>query len=93
MTEIPVDGPYANVWDALIDDPVQREIYKLRSDLMIDLKCRILSWKVSPEIAAKRLQATPQRVHALLKDRFNEFTLEDLEELARRAGASSSPTA
>jgi predicted XRE-type DNA-binding protein len=93
MAEIPVDGPYANVWDALIDDPVKREIYKLRSDLMMDLKLRILGWKVSPETAAERLQVTPQRVQALLKDRFNEFSLEDLEELTRRSVASSSPTA
>jgi predicted XRE-type DNA-binding protein len=46
---------YQDVWDALEDDPVERERLKMRSRLMTALKIRIKSWHVTRTKAAKRM--------------------------------------
>jgi predicted XRE-type DNA-binding protein len=77
---------YNDVWDALEDDPIERERLKMRSRLMTTLKLRVRSGHVTPAKAAKRLGITQRRLNQLLKDRFNAFSLGDLFDLATRAG-------
>ena len=77
---------FKDVWDALEDDPVERERLKMRSRLMSALQARIKVWNVTQSEAAKRLSITQPRMNDLLKDRFNKFSLGALFDLATRAG-------
>jgi predicted XRE-type DNA-binding protein len=77
---------YKDVWDALEDDPVERERLKMRSRLMTALQARIKSWGLTQTESAKRLNITPPRLNELLKDRFTTFSLGALFDLATRAG-------
>ena len=77
---------YKDVWDAIEDDPVERERLKMRSRLMSALQARIEGWNLTQAAAAKRLNITQPRLNDLLKDRFNKFSLGALFDLATRAG-------
>ena len=77
---------YKDVWDAIEDDPVERERLKMRSRLMSALQARIKGWNLTQAEAAKRLSITQPRLNDLLKDRFNKFSLGALFDLATRAG-------
>jgi len=77
---------YESVWDAIEDDPAERERLKMRSALLDALQARINAWGVTQAEAAKRLGITQPRLNDLLKDRFNRFSLGALFDLATRAG-------
>ena len=47
---------FKDVWDALEDDPVERERLKMRSRLMSALQARIKVWNVTQSEAAKRVR-------------------------------------
>lgn len=77
---------FANVWDALEDTPAQAANMTMRSDLLIALRQRIVTWKVTQAQAARRLQVTQPRLNDLLRGRISKFSLDALVELADRAG-------
>jgi predicted XRE-type DNA-binding protein len=77
---------FESVWDALEDDPAERERLKMRSALLTALRRKIEGWKVTQSEAAKRLAITQPRLNDLLKGRFNKFSLGALFDLATRAG-------
>ena len=79
---------YANVWDALEDDPVERASLTLRSDLMIVLEETVERWKVTQKEAASRLGITQPRLSDLLKGKISKFSVDALVDLATRAGLS-----
>jgi predicted XRE-type DNA-binding protein len=79
-------GRFKDVWDALEDNPVERERLKMRSRLMSALQARVKAWNLTQAEAAKRLSITQPRLNDLLKDRFNKFSLGALFDLATRAG-------
>ncbi len=77
---------FKDAWDALEDDPVERERLKMRSRLMSALPGRVKAWNITQAEAAKRLGITQPRLNDLLKDRFNKFSPGALFDLATRAG-------
>jgi predicted XRE-type DNA-binding protein len=77
---------HKSVWDAIEDDPAERERLKMRSTLLMALERKVESWNVTQGEAAKRLQITQPRLNDLLKGRFNKFSLGALFDLATRAG-------
>lgn len=77
---------FESVWDALEDDPAERERLKMRSMLLTALRGKIAGWKITQAEAAKRLTITQPRLNDLLKGRFNKFSLGALFDLATRAG-------
>jgi predicted XRE-type DNA-binding protein len=77
---------FANVWDALEGIPTQAANMTMRSDLLIALRQRIGTWKVTQAQAARRLQVTQPRLNDLLRGRIGKFSLDALVELADRAG-------
>ncbi|MGE3651615.1 MAG: helix-turn-helix domain-containing protein [Reyranellaceae bacterium] len=77
---------FANVWDALEDTPALAANMTMRSDLLIALRQRIGTWKVTQAQAARRLQVTQPRLNDLLRGRIGKFSLDALVELADRAG-------
>ncbi len=77
---------FANVWEALEDDPVIAANMTMRSDLLIALQHRVENWKVTQAQAARRLAITQPRLNDLVRGRINKFSLDMLINLARRAG-------
>ncbi|MPZ34511.1 MAG: transcriptional regulator [Rhodospirillales bacterium] len=77
---------FANVWDALEDTPAKAANMTMRSDLLIALRRRIGTWKVTQAQAARQLQVTQPRLNDLLRGRISKFSLDALVELADRAG-------
>jgi predicted XRE-type DNA-binding protein len=76
---------FANVWEALEDDPVVAANMTMRSDLLIALQRRVGSWKMRQAQAARRLEITQPRLNDLLRGRINKFSLDMLVNLAKRA--------
>ena len=76
---------FANVWDAIEDDPAVAANMTMRSDLLIALQQRVESWKVTQAQAARRLEITQPRLNDLLRSRINKFSLDTLVNLANRA--------
>jgi predicted XRE-type DNA-binding protein len=77
---------FANVWDAIEDTPEAAAEMTMRSDLMITLTQHLKTWNVTQAVAAKRLEITQPRYNELVKGRINNFSIDALITLARRAG-------
>jgi predicted XRE-type DNA-binding protein len=75
---------FVNVWDALEDTP-SKAASTMRSDLLIALRQRIETWKVTQAEAARRLRITQPRLNDLLRGRITKFSLDALIKLAERA--------
>lgn len=79
---------YANVWDAIEDTPEDAAAMTMRSDLLITLSEHVKTWKLTQAAAAKRLDITQPRLNDLLRGRINNFSIDALIALARKAGLS-----
>ena len=79
---------YANVWDAIEDTPEDAAAMSMRSDLLITLTEHVKAWKLTQAAAAKRLDITQPRLNDLLRGRINNFSIDALITLARKAGLS-----
>jgi len=77
---------FASVWDALEDTAAEAANMRARSELMIAVRSKIESWKVSQTEAAKRLGLTQPRLNDLLRGRIDKFSLDALINLAGSAG-------
>ena len=77
---------FESVWDALEDDPVRQENFKLRSELMIAISETIQERSLKQQEAAEALHISQPRVSALLKGKLDEFRLDTLVDLAHRLG-------
>ena len=77
---------FESVWDALEDDPVRQENFKLRSELMITISETIKERGLKQQDAAKLLHISQPRVSALLQGKLDEFRLDTLVDLAHRLG-------
>jgi predicted XRE-type DNA-binding protein len=79
---------FASVWDALEDTAAEAANMRARSELMIAVRSKIESWKVSQTEAARRLGLTQPRLNDLMRGRIDKFSLDALINLARPAGLS-----
>ena len=77
---------FASVWDALEDTAAEAANMRARSELMIAVRSKIESWKVSQTEAAKRLGLTQPRLNDLMRGRIDKFSLDALINLAAQAG-------
>lgn len=77
---------FASVWDAIEDDPVKREIYKLRSDLMHVITRHVVSNGLKQRDVAELLGISQPRVSTLMKGNFESFRLDTLVGFAVRCG-------
>ena len=77
---------FASVWDALEDTAAEAANMRARSKLMIAVRSKIESWKVSQTEAAKRLGLTQPRLNDLLRGRIDKFSLDALINMAGPAG-------
>ena len=77
---------FASVWDALEDTAAGAANMRARSELMIAVRGKIESWKVSQSDAALRLGLTQPRLNDLMRGRIDKFSLDALINLAKPAG-------
>jgi predicted XRE-type DNA-binding protein len=77
---------FASVWDALEDTAAEAANMRARSELMIAVRSKIESWKVSQTEAAKRLGLTQPRLNDLMRGRIDKFSLDALINLAGPVG-------
>ena len=77
---------YDSVWQALAKDEAEAQTMRLRADLLIALRDRVASWKVTQADAAKRLGISQPRLNNMLRGRIDSFSLDMLTKLACRAG-------
>ena len=77
---------FASVWDAIEDTTAEAANMRARSELMIAVRGKVESWKVSQTEAARRLGLTQPRLNDLIRGRIDKFSLDALINLARPAG-------
>jgi predicted XRE-type DNA-binding protein len=82
------DQQFANVWDAVEQNPGEAAVMKARSGLMIAIQEAVAGWKLTQAEAAKRLGVTQPRMNDLLRGRIDKFSLDALMILASSAGLS-----
>ena len=79
---------FESVWDAIEDDPVKREIYKLRSELMHVIRQHVRSNELEQREVAGLLDISQRRVSKLMKGDFESFRLDSLVGFALKCGHS-----
>jgi predicted XRE-type DNA-binding protein len=77
---------FESIWDAIEDDPAQRENMKVRSALMTVLTDFILTEKLTQAQAAKRFGVTQPRISDLMRGKINLFAIDTLVNMLGAAG-------
>ncbi len=77
---------FESVWDAIEDDPVKREIYKLRAELIHVIIEYIKTNNLKQREVAGLLGVSQPRVSTLLKGDFESFRLDTLVGFAVKCG-------
>lgn len=77
---------YESVWHALAEGPAEAGIMELRSQLMLEIRRRVMAWDVTQTEAARRLGISQPRLNDLLQGRVQHFRLDMLTKLAGKAG-------
>ena len=77
---------FANVWDALEDNPEAAAAMTIRSEVIMAIGEKVRSWNTTQARAARRLGITQPRLNDLLHGKINKFSLDALLNLATRAG-------
>ena len=84
--ELRIDGPYENVWDAIEDDPGEREKLKLLSELMSILEDHIRARGWTQKEAAKQLGVTQPRISDLMRGKISVFSIDAVVAMLGAAG-------
>ena len=77
---------FESVWDALEDDPVKRQVYKLRSELIHVVSTHIREENLKQREVANLLGISQPRVSTLLKGDFESIRLDSLVQFALKLG-------
>jgi len=77
---------FSNVWDAIEDDPIEREKLKLQSRLMDALCDFIKAEGLTQQEAAKRLGVTQPRISDLTRGKIDLFAIDSLVAMLAAAG-------
>jgi predicted XRE-type DNA-binding protein len=77
---------FASIWDAIEDDPAQRENMKVRSTLMSVLTDFILAEGLTQAEAAHRFGVTQPRISDLMRGKINLFAIDTLVNMIGAAG-------
>jgi predicted XRE-type DNA-binding protein len=76
---------FANVWDAIEDNPEDAAVMTMRSNVMVAIKEKVVSWDTTQARAARWLGTTQPRLNDLLQGKISKFSLDTLMTLASRA--------
>ena len=77
---------FDNVWDAIEDNPAQRENMKVRSALMTVLTDFILREGLTQAQAAKKFGVTQPRISDLMRGKIDLFAIDTLVNMLGAAG-------
>ena len=77
---------FKNVWDALEDDPAERESLKIKSRMVIDIEQRIKSLGLTQAQAAKLMGVSQPRVSDVVNGKIDRFTIDMLITMLVRLG-------
>jgi predicted XRE-type DNA-binding protein len=77
---------FDNVWDAIEDDPAERENLKVRSALMTALKGHIEAEGMTQSQAAKKFGVTQPRISDLMRGKIDLFGIDTLVNMVGAAG-------
>ncbi|NYZ69338.1 XRE family transcriptional regulator [Endozoicomonas sp. SM1973] len=77
---------YESVWDALEEDPIKAQNYKLRSDLMMAVTAQIKQKKLTQADAAELLAVSQPRISSLLNGKLDQFRIDMLIDFAHKLG-------
>ena len=77
---------FDNIWDAIEDDPAQRENLKVRSALMTALKGHIEENGLTQKQAAKVFGVTQPRISDLMRGKIDLFAIDSLVNMIGAAG-------
>lgn len=77
---------FKNVWDALEDDPAERESMKIKSCLMMDIETCIKKQGLTQKQAAQKMGVTQPRISDLVRGKVNRFTIDMLVNMLARLG-------
>ena len=77
---------FANVWDALEDNPEEAVNMTMRSNVLAAINETVRGWNTTQAQGARRLGITQPRLNDLLHGKINKFSLDTLLILATRAG-------
>jgi len=77
---------FTNVWDALEDDPAERESLKIKSRLVIDIEQRIKALGLTQAQAAKLMGISQPRVSDVVNGKIDRFTIDMLITMLIRLG-------
>jgi len=77
-----------NVFDDLAFDPVESANLRLRSDLMVALRKRLDSLRVTQVEAARLLAVSQPRISDLMRGKIDRFSIDMLVLMLGRAGVA-----
>ena len=77
---------FASVWDALEGTPAAAAGMRVRSELMMAVLTTVETWGGRPAKSATRLGLTRSRFDELLRGQVDGFRLDELVDVAERAG-------
>ena len=81
-----IDGPYETVWDAIEDDPAERERMVVLSNLSIAVELEIRKRGWTQKEAAKHLGVTQPRISDLVRGKLSVFSIDALIGMLGAAG-------
>ncbi len=77
---------YGSVWDAIEDTPIEAEIMKAKSSLMIAIEKHIHDKGWTQKDAAAHFGVTQPRISDLVRGKIDKFTVDSLMGMAAVAG-------
>lgn len=76
------------VWDDLIDDPVERELLRIKSFLSSEVVDYIEKHKLTQQEASERMGVPRSRVSNAVTGKLDSFTIDMLVSMLERVGVS-----
>lgn len=77
-----------NVWDDLIDDPVERELLRIKSQLSSEVIDYIEKHKLTQKEASERMGVPRSRISNAVTGKLDSFTIDMLVSMLERVGIS-----
>jgi predicted XRE-type DNA-binding protein len=77
---------FDNIWDALIDDPVEKESYKIKSELMMAVELFINENKLTQQAAADLMGTTQPKVSNIVNGNIDKITIDLLVNMLAKVG-------
>ncbi len=77
---------YSTVWDSIIDSPVERESFRLKSLLMMNIERHIHEQGLTQQQAADKMGVTQPRISDLVRGKMDRFTIDMLVNMLAALG-------